>query len=146
LWLMNQFLVRSGQAVDFIVSTRGVLVAMSAIMAGLTVTTAANPKLAELPGQAFLVVCSAAAAVIGFAAAWTAPTSQDRGWMGMLWLLYFAVRGTALGYLTATETKGLGEFLLQSNPLLLNTVAAFFGLLVFARRKSDPYHRPSRET
>ena len=136
---------RISRAVDVLVSTRGVILFMTVIMAGLTVSTARNYRLANLPARDLLVVLSTIATVVGAGVAWVGPTPRTRAWIGGCWMLYSTIRASSFAWVVAGRTRGVWGFVEEMSPVLAWMVGAFFGFLVFGRRHSTPYVRDRRE-
>jgi hypothetical protein len=136
---------RISRAVDGLVSTRGVILFMTVIMAGLTVSTARNYRLNNLPARDLLVVLSSIATVVGAGVAWVGPTPKTRAWIGGCWMVYCSIRASSFAWVVAGRTRGVWGFIEEMSPVLAWAVGAFFGFLVFGRRHSTPYVRDSRE-
>jgi hypothetical protein len=114
---------------------------LTVIMMGLTLSTARNHNLDNLPLRDLLILVSACGSVIGAAVAWAGPTAWTRAWVGGLWMGYCALRALAFAWLIAARTSGPIEFIDQSSPIIAWIVGGFLGYLVWHRRLSDPYER-----
>jgi hypothetical protein len=120
-----------------------VILFLSFLMVWLTMSTARNYRLADLPMRDALLVMSSVAAVVGFAVVWVGPTPWTRGWVGGLWMAYSLMRASAFGARNLARTETIAEFLDQSSPIVPWVGGWFLGFLVWHRRLSAPYDRAS---
>lgn len=115
------------------IGTTGLIVLMSAFMAGMTITTAANYRFSTLPAKWWLVVMSSMAAGAGLWALRAGPSPVIRFWCGLLWAGYAAIR--SISWLAAGSWSGA-----------LPWVPCFLlGLAVFGRRNMAQYTGEHRE-
>lgn len=124
---------RVNRALDQVTSTQGLILTMTGVMIGLTISTVTNYRLAELPARWWLVVISSTAVGSGLWVLRAGPTREIRFWVGGLWAVYGTVR--SLSFLFAGSWSAFLAWL----PCCL------LGLAVFARRHAAPHFGGSDE-
>jgi hypothetical protein len=118
---------------DWVSSTRGVLLVMTGVMIGMTAVTVLNYRYEDLAMRWWMVALSSMAAGAGLWALREGPTAPVRFWCGGLWALYGGTRSAS--WLFSGSWSGLLAWV----PCLL------LGLVVFARRNAAPYMRDRDE-
>lgn len=122
-----------GRFVDWLVSTKQVLLIIGLALLALSVTTLANPDLQDLPGQQLIAAFSALGAGSALWAGLTGTSRLARQSIGAVLCVCASMRAVAFAIRNAREVDSFLDWCLRANPVATNILVAYLGFIVWGR-------------